>query len=240
MCYNKEDSIITPIIEVSNIKISMINTELFINPFVEMWSQVALWLPKLIVALIVLAVGMMIARIVYKAVVKIFGSGLDSVVRPLVGAVERAGYQVRVGHIIGWIVKWFIIIFTVLVALDIVELQSARSLLTLIASYVPNVLAAIVVLFVGFILGDFVKKLVKGSTRMLNFKSAAMLGSLARTAVLVFTVLVVLDLLGLGRIFQILLIGLVAMLALAGGLAFGLGGRDAARDAIEKAKQSMR
>ena len=75
---------------------------------------------------------------------------------------------------------------------------------------------------------------------MLNFGSAAMLGNIARTAILVFTFLVVLNLLGIGReIINILLIGFVAMIALAGGLSFGLGGRDAAAKAIEDTKKAM-
>jgi len=127
-----------------------------------------------------------------------------------------------------------------MLTLDIMGLNSTRELLTGIIAYIPQVIIAVLVLFAGFLLADFVKKIIKGSTKMLNFKSAAMLGNIARVAILVFTVLIVLNLLGIGReIVNIILIGFVSMMALAGGLAFGLGGTTAAAKAIEDAKHAL-
>jgi hypothetical protein len=102
------------------------------------------------------------------------------------------------------------------------------------------VILAAFVLFVGFIVADFVKKLVSGSSKLLNFHSSALLGSITRIAILVFTILIVLNMLGIGdEIVNVLFIGIVGMLSLAGGLAFGLGGRDAAAKAIEKFKHEI-
>ena len=217
----------------------MFNTEILLAPFYQLWAQIAVWFPKLLVALIGLIFGFFVARVVYKTIVKLFGSKLDSAIRPLVGAVERAGYNVKVGHVIGWILKWFIIVAVVLLALDLLELSAARELLIVIVSYIPKVVGAIVVLLGGFVLADFVKKVTKASTKMLNVKSSAILANMARIAVIAFAVLLALDMLGLGQFFEILFIGLIAMLSLAGGLAFGLGGRDAAAKSIENAKNAM-
>ena len=75
---------------------------------------------------------------------------------------------------------------------------------------------------------------------MLNFKSAAMLGNIARIVIIVFAVLVALRTVGVASdLIYILFVGIVGMIALAGGLAFGLGGRDAAKEAIENAKRNL-
>ncbi|MDD3694327.1 MAG: hypothetical protein PHC89_02960 [Candidatus Pacebacteria bacterium] len=218
----------------------MFQTNIFLNPFTQMWNQVVIWFPKLIIAILIFIFGLILAKLVYTALVKIFGSTLDKVISPLAGAVERAGYKVRVGHILGWIVKWFIIILFTLVALDIAEFTSARQLLVLLISYLPGVVGAVIVLVGGFMLADFVKKIVSASTKILNARSTKLVSSFAYVTIVVLTFLIVLDLLGLGRILNIVLTGLISMLALAGGLAFGLGGKDAARDTVESIKRSLK
>ncbi|MFT7327972.1 MAG: hypothetical protein ACI870_000147 [Crocinitomicaceae bacterium] len=218
----------------------MFNSDTLLAPFHELWAQVSLWFPKLLVALVILIIGFFVARVVYKTIVKLFGSRLDAAIRPLVGAVERSGYHVKVGHVVGWILKWFIIIAVVLLSLDILELSAARELLVIIVGYIPKVIGAIIVLLGGFVLADFVKKITKASTKMLNIKSSSMLATLARTAIIVFSFLAAMSLLGIGDIIiNALVIGFVTMIALAGGLAFGLGGRDAASKAIEEAKHAL-
>ena len=217
------------------------NVEVLTQPFVDLWGSLVEGLAYLVPALIVFAIGLFVAKVVYKALVKLFSaSKVDDLVKPFAGAVERAGYKLSIGNVIGWLAKWFIIIASLMISLDIMGLDSTRGLLTGIISYIPQVIIAVLVLFAGFLLADFSKKIIKGSTKMLNFRSAAMLGNIARVSILVFTVLIVLNLLGIGReIINILLIGFVAMIALAGGLAFGLGGRDAAAKAIEQAKSNL-
>lgn len=218
----------------------MFNAEILLAPLYQLWAQIAVWFPKLILALIILIFGFFVSNVVYKAIVKLFGKKLDSSIKPFTGAIERAGYHVKVGHIIGWIMKWFIIVFVVLVTLDILQLSSARGMLEDLVSYIPSVIGAIIVLLGGFVLADFVKKVTKASTKMMNVKSSSLLATLARTTIIAFTFLAALSLLGIGVvIMNALVIGLVAMIALAGGLAFGLGGRDAAAKAIENAKHAL-
>lgn len=218
----------------------MFSSKIFIQPFTDIWLQIALFVPKFIVAIIVIIIGMIIANTLYKIIVKAFGCKLDDMIRPLAGIIERAGYKLRVGHIIGWLVKWFFIVVTLIIALDILDLNQVQEFLIFIALYIPRVVIAAFIVFAGYVLGDFAKKLVKGSTKMVNFKSAAMLGNLARTVVIIFACIIALEQVGIGTIIiQTLFTGFVAMIAIAGGLAFGLGGRDAAKEAIEDIKTSI-
>jgi hypothetical protein len=221
----------------------IMNSEIYTQPFIELWTTVAVGLPRIVLALLVFIIGWIVAQLLYKVVAKVLTSlKIDEALAStgLAKLVERAGYRLNVGKFIGFLVKWFFVIAFLIISLDLLGLDSTKDLLTGIVSYIPQVILAAFVLFVGFIVADFTKKLVKSSTKMVNFKSAAMLGSIARIAIIVFTVLIVLNMLGIGQaIINTLFIGVVAMLALAGGLAFGLGGRDAAAKAIEDFKDSI-
>lgn len=217
--------------------------EILLDPLNRLWETVAMGLPKLILAIIIFVIGWILAGLVYKLLVKVSKSlRLDHILKPtgLPQAVERTGHKFSVGAVLGFLVKWFIIITFLMAALDTLGLQSTTGLLTGIINYIPQVIIAVLVMLAGVALAGFVKKLVMGSTKMLNVKSAGVLSNVAKVAVLVFTVIIVLNLLGIGReLINVLFIGAVSMIALAGGLAFGLGGRDAAARAIQKAQDGL-
>jgi hypothetical protein len=219
----------------------MFTKEVFLNPFSELWSGILVFIPKFIVALVVFIIGWVIAKVVYKAIVKLAKTlKIDEKVRPMAGGIERAGYKLKIGNVIGFLVKWFIVIGALTIALDLLGLESTKGLLIGIIAYIPQVVIAIFVLMAGMAVADFVKKLVQGSTKMLNVKSATFLSNLAKTTVVIFTALLSLNVIGFNsEIINILFMGAVAMIALAGGLAFGLGGQKAAAEAIEDIKASM-
>ncbi len=218
-------------------------TQIFTQPFVELWTTVAVSLPRIVLAILIFTIGWIIAHLIYKGIVALLQSAkIDEALEPtgLTKACEKAGYKLNVGKVLGFLLKWFVIIAFLVLALDILGLETTKGLLVGILTYIPQVILAAFVLFIGFVAADFVKKLVVGSSKMVDFKSSGTIGSVAKVAILVFTVLVVMNMLGIGReIINVLFIGVVAMLSLAGGLAFGLGGRDAAAKAIEKAKEAM-
>lgn len=217
--------------------------DIFLNSLHNLWKTVAMGLPNILLAIIIFIIGLIIAKLVFKAIVKICDAlKLDNLLHPtgMARAIERAGYKLKIGRVLGYLVKWFIVIVFLMTALDFLGLDSTRDLLAGILAYIPQVIIAIFVLFVGFILADFTKKVIKGSTKMLNFKAASLLGNIARISILVFAALLALNVLNIGReIIVILFIGAVSMISLAGGLAFGLGGRDAAARVIEKAKKEL-
>ncbi len=214
---------------------------MFFNPFISLWNGIIAVLPKLIVAIIVFVIGWIIAKIIYKALIKIGKSlKLDELVKPMAGAFEKAGYKLSLTKAIAFLVKWFVAIGFLVVALDVLGLQTTKLLLLGIIAYIPQVIIAIFVLIAGVVLANFTKKLIQGSTKVLRVKSATFLSNLARVVIIVFTALIALDIIGLkSQFINILFIGVVAMFALAGGLAFGLGGRDAAAKLLEKFYDSM-
>jgi hypothetical protein len=98
----------------------------------------------------------------------------------------------------------------------------------------------VLLLLVGFVVSKLVYDLLIASVRGLSKDSARTIAMVGRWSVLIFVFLVVLNQLGIASdLIRILFSGIVAMVALAGGLAFGLGGKDAARDIIEKLRKKI-
>ncbi len=220
----------------------MFTKELFLTPFQSLLNQIVKILPALLLAIIIFIVGWIVAKLVYKAIVKLSRMiKLNQFAQPLIVFFERSGYKLDLGKIIGFLFKWFVIIGSLVISLDILGLQSVTNLLSeFIVLSIPKVIIGILVLVAGITLADFVKKLVKGSTKMLNVKSAGLLANIAKISIIVFTVLITLDLIGVdASVINVLYIGVVSMVTLAGGLAFGLGGQRAAAELIEDIKTSF-
>jgi hypothetical protein len=126
---------------------------------------------------------------------------------------------------------------------DILKWPQITSFFNDVAHYLPKVIIAVLVLLAGFILGgglqELVVKTVKAST--LPAHSAGLIGAIARWSVIIFSIMAALIQLGIATdLIKILFTGLVGMLALAGGLAFGLGGRDHASAWLDKVQKEIK
>jgi len=109
-----------------------------------------------------------------------------------------------------------------------------------VLGYLPQVIAAVLILLIAAVIADAMQKVVVGSAKAAEIKAANLLGAITRYSIWIFAILIALSQLGIAPQFMYTLFtGIVAMLALAGGLAFGLGGRDAASQYIEKVKHDI-
>lgn len=142
--------------------------------------------------------------------------------------------------ILSEIVRWFVIIVFLIPAAQVWGLGRFVDVLNNLLLYLPNVFVAVLLLLVGFVVSKLVYDLIMASVRGLSRDSAKSVAMVGRWAVLVFVFLIVLNQLGIASdLIQILFSGIVAMVAIAGGLAFGLGGKDAAKDIIEKFRKKL-
>jgi hypothetical protein len=223
-----------------------INTwgEIFTVSLQNLWLGFINFVPSLLGAIIIFIVGWMLASIVGKAVTQLLDTlKLDRVFASagLEDFLKRAGMRLHVGGFIGALVKWFIAIVFLMTSFEIIGLTQVNDFLReVIVSYLPQVIIAALVLVVASVVAQALDRVVKGSAKAANVASARALGAAARYAVWIFAVVVALDKLGIFQYFgQILFAGLVVMLSLAFGLAFGLGGKEAAARAIEKVRGEM-
>ena len=144
------------------------------------------------------------------------------------------------GKFLGELVKWFLILVFLLTATDILGLSQVSDFLKSVLMYVPNIIIAVVIMLAAVVIASFLQKLVKASVDVSGLKSGSFLGMMTKWAVLIFAVLAVLEQLSVAPgLVQTFFSGLMYTLALAVGLAFGLGGKEAAADFIQKFRSDI-
>ena len=201
--------------------------------------QFASFLPSLLAALIVFFVGWAVSvaagRLVEKLLVMLRINQAFEHLRGFRSAIERAGLALNIPLLIGEIVKWFLIIVTLLAATDILGLNEISSFLTSVLLYIPNVVVAALILTIAVVLANFVYRTVEASITAAGFESARMVAAVSKWAIIVFALLAALTQLNVAvTLIQTIVTAFFAMLALAGGLAFGLGGKELATKWLKK------
>lgn len=199
------------------------------------------FLPNVIAALVVLLIGVIIAWAVKTVIVR----GLSFIklkkYTDAVGLGNIFTEKVEVTELLGDLAKWTVIIVFLVPALEILDLTQVNDLLKGILAYVPNVVVAVVVLFVGAVVADLVSRVVKSTAATVGTRTADALADVARWSIIVFAVLVALVQLQIAvTLIQTLWTGIVALFAIAGGVAFGLGGKDAAAETIARVRKNFK
>lgn len=208
-----------------------------------LWAAVAAalsgilgFLPNLIGAIIILLIGWGIANLLAGLVDK----GLDLVhfdrwmARAGVDqAIARTGIRLDASNVVAQLVKWLVILVTLVVAADALHLPQVTAALMAIIGYIPNVIAALLIVTLGALLASFLGNLVKTTP----LAASDLLGQIAYWAVLIFAALAALTQLRIApELVQILFTAVVGAVALAAALAFGLGLRHEAEDIMAAAE----
>jgi hypothetical protein len=225
----------------SNIWISW--SEVFDASFKGLWFGFVDFAPKLIVAVLFFIIGWFLGALVAKAIEQVFSSlKIDSLFKSI-GAenfMRKAGLNLNSGYFVGELVKWFIIIVFLLPSLNLVGLTEVSSFLKeSVLGFLPQVVIAAFVLIIAAVVSEALSKTVLATARAMGLKAANMLATVAKYAVWVFAFIIALGKLGLGDYMSILFSGIIAMLALAGALAFGLGAKDHASRFISKLSEEI-
>lgn len=189
-------------------------------------------IPRIIGFLVILIIGWMIAS----AVARLVGAVLrrarfdDLANRAgFTGFIRDMGMNYDASALLGDVVKWFIRLIVLVVAFDQLGLAAVSNILNAFVLWLPNLVVALVVLMLAGLVANFVARVVRGATLEAGFGNSDLLAGLARTAVWIFAVIIAVNQIGVAAtLVDTLFIGVVAAMALAFGLAFGLGGRETA------------
>lgn len=206
--------------------------------FESLLAQVFSFIPELVGALVILIVGLILAWALRVVVEKIISAlKVDALLKKLgvTDMAKKTGFQLHVGKLFGFIVKWFIIILALIAAADVLGWSQITQFLNDVVLYIPSAFIAAVILLVGVVVGSFVYDVVMTAVKASKLGSAQLLAAIAKWAIFVFAFIAAMEQLGIApTLLQTLTTGLVGMLALAGGLAFGLGGQDHAKKFLKK------
>lgn len=212
------------------------------DALLQLIQEVFLFIPKLVGALLWLLVGYIVARVVATLLTK----GLRLVhidrVADRAGAarmLQAAGTRMDAAALLAAVAFWWIfLILGVDNAVNALGMTQVINFVNQILGYIPNIFAAMLILLVGALIANVVADVVRGAATGAGMATAGLLSNVARWGILLFAALSALTQLNIAQnMIFILFAGIVAMLALAGGLAFGLGGVDSARSLL--ASQSM-
>lgn len=214
------------------------------SSFENIAAGIYLFAPRIIIAILILVLGWVIGAFLERAVREVLRSLKMDRALSNVGVdelVSHTGMQLDSGSFIGGLIKWFIIAVFLVAAVNVLGLVELNVFLNVIVlSFLPNIIISALVLMVAAVLSDATQRLVYFSAKGTGVKSAHLLGLIAKWSIWIFALLVVMNQLNIGAEFaQILFTGIIFMVALAGGLAFGLGGRDWAAGILERVTDEL-
>ena len=218
------------------------------NSFQNLWGGVISFLPNLFVALIIFILGWVVGIVFGQWVAKIVRSLQVDKALKSIGTEEvlsRAGFRLDSGAFIGGLVKWFVIVAFLVASFNVLGLAQVNDFLSKVLGFLPRVMIASLILILAAAIADILQRIVSGSVKAAGVSSAHLFGSIIKWAVWIFAIGAAIDQLGVltaagNSLVASLLGGVINMLTLALGLAFGLGGKDAAARYIERLREDVK
>lgn len=210
----------------------------------SLWQAFLNFIPTLIGAIIVFLIGWIVSIGVGKLVAGILKHLKFNRLFEKIGwktALEKAEVRVDASEFVGAIFKWVLIIVFLMIAVEILGLTQFADFLKSILGFLPNVIIATLIFVAAVIIADIVEKIIRTTVEGIKVSYAHLTGIIVKWAIWIFAILAILTQLGIApELLQILFGGLVAMLAISLGLAFGLGGKEAASELIEWLRKKLK
>lgn len=215
------------------------------DAFSSLLVGVVEFIPKLIVAIIVVILGWVLGAALSKLINQIFKTlRIDSALEAA-GAkqlVHKAGFNLNSGLFVGELVKYFVVIVSVMATLSILGLSDVNMFLQgIVLGYLPQVIVAVLILVIAIVLSEVMRKVVVAAAKAAGVHKAGLLGSMTKWSIWIFAILAALFQLNIAATFiQTLFTGVVVAFSVALGLAFGLGAKDTAKEIVEDIRAEIR
>ncbi len=193
------------------------------------------YIPSFIGGLIILIIGLVVAAIVYRIITGAMNFIQLEKFLARYGVTKMEGRDIEWSEILAQIVRWTIIIVFLVPTLQAWRLSAVNAVLNRVILYIPNVLVAVILAMIGLVFARLSHKLAYSAARSLGQHLANTVALVAQWSITIFVAFLVLHQLGVAQeLLRILFGGLVAMIAIAGGLAFGLGGQQTAKQILDE------
>ncbi len=220
--------------------IDVITNNVFLQPMFRLWQDFVAVFPSIIVAILLLILGYFVGWGIGKFFSWLLEKvGLDNLVRKN-GLVKEFGHT-HLPNLIGELLKWFVFIIFLQMAVDVLNLSTLSSLLDDFVRWLPQVLIAVIIFFAGVALAHYVHFKIKQHTKM---RGMIIVGGLLKIVILYFALVIGLSQIGvnvsiLENSFLILLGALGLGFALALGISLGLGLKDHAGEFVDDIKKNF-
>lgn len=209
----------------------------------DLWQKFLLLSPRVIGAIIIFLIGWFIALGIGKLVTEILKRVKFNTIfekGSWKSALDKAEIKIDASGFIGTIVKWILVIVFLLAAVEILGLPQFAGFLNMVLGYLPNVVVAALIFVVAVVIADILEKIVRAAVEGAKFGYGQVAGAIIKWSIWIFAILAVLIQLGIGKqLFLTLFQGFVALMVIAGGIAFGLGGKDVAAEILKKMKDKL-
>jgi hypothetical protein len=195
-------------------------------------------LPRILGFLVVLGVGWLLSSLLARGVRAVLqAAGFDDLARRsgVTAFAERLGVRADPTGMVAVLAQWAVRLIALVVAFDLLDLPAVSGLLQRLLLWLPNLAIALVVLVLGGLAANALAGAVHRSAAAARVGSPDLLATITQVAVWVLAVVIALGQLGIAAtVVNALVIGVVGAVALASGLAFGLGGRDRAARLLDR------
>jgi len=214
-----------------------------IDPILEAVQLVLDLAPRLLASITVMLIGVVFAYLVKRLVIFILRIANFDVLSYRIGLtsiISKAWYDQTPAYIFGRIAYWLILFVHLLLAVSVLHIESLNRMASAVVFYIPLTVIAVVILLAGYVISRFVGRAVLITMVNWQYGSANLIAFLIRTIIMVFFAAIAVEYLGVGRgiivtTFAIILGGIVLALS----IAFGLGGKDIAKEILEKKLKSI-
>lgn len=193
--------------------------------------------PRILGFIIIVAIGWFIANLIGKAVEKLLRAVRFNEMAQRTGIgpfVQKMRRDADTSAVVAGVVKWLIRVVVLLVAFDVLGLPAVSDVLRQFLLWLPNLIVALFILVIAGLAARALADVVRGATAEAGFTNPDTLANVAKTMVWAFAIVVAVNQIGIATaLINTLFMGLVGALALAAGLAFGLGGRELASTLLD-------
>lgn len=218
--------------------------QIIISALKDVWYGFIDFIPRLIGAIIVFLIGWVIAVVIGKIVAEVLKRIKFNRIFEKGGwetALEKAEIKVDAAGFIGAICKWVLMIVFLSAAVEVLGLIEFAGLLNKVVTYLPNVVVAAFIFVVAVIIADILEKVVRAAVEGAKVGYGHLAGVIVKWSIWIFAILIILMQLGIGKeLILTLFTGLVGLIVISGGIAFGLGGKEIATDLLQNLRKKIR
>jgi hypothetical protein len=200
-------------------------------------DRVMQFLPQLVVMLIIILIGLLIAWVLQGVVRRLLGLvklGKISETSGVTAMLSKAALPSPV-ELLSRLVFWVVWLAFILLGVEALGVQALQQQIARLLMFLPQIFVALLILFVGLLAANFFSRATLLAAANANYPSPRLLANVVRLLIAILAVTMAFEQLGLGQ-HAVLIAFAIAFGAVMFGLAiaFGLGGRDVARQILEK------